>query len=214
MKKYCVIGCPIKHSLSPKIFNRAFRRMKISAQYKAIEVEPRNLAKFMRDFRENYAGANVTIPHKEKIIKFLDKLSPSAKAIGAVNVIVNRRGKLVGHNTDIFGAMTALKQEIRCQKLEVRNCKNFLRGKCAIVLGAGGAARSIVYGLKKAGARVTVLNRTLSHAKKLARDFKLSGVGHRGFGILKDFNPAQSNILINATSVGMWHKKSKALPCR
>lgn len=187
MKKYCVIGYPIKHSLSPKIFNRAFKKLKIPARYEACEVRLENLAKFMRGFREKYSGANVTIPHKEKIIKFLDKLSPEAKKIGAVNVIVNKGGKLIGHNTDCFGAMKALKSAV----------KN-LRGKNATVLGAGGAARAIIYGLKKAGARIAILNRTLSRAKKLARDFKCK------FGGIEDFNPLECDILINATSVGMW----------
>lgn len=198
LKKYCVIGYPIKHSLSSKIFNRAFRRMKISAQYSAVEVAPQDLAKFMQGFRGKYVGANVTIPHKEKILRFLDKLSPEAKKIGAVNVIVNKGGKLIGHNTDVFGAMIALK-----------NLTKKLRGKNAIVLGAGGAARAIVYGLKKAGAKVTVLNRTISRAKKLAQDFKLSGAGNRGYGSPKDLDPAQCDILINATSVGMWPQKAQ-----
>lgn len=196
MKKYCVIGYPIKHSLSPKIFNSAFKKLKIPAQYSAVEVAPRNLARFMQGFCGKYAGANVTIPHKEKILRFLDKLSPSAKAIGAVNVIVNRHGKLIGYNTDVLGAMMALKSSV----------KN-LRNKNTVVLGAGGAARAIVYGLKKAGAKVTILNRTLSHAKKLAQDFKCR------FGAIEKNNFEQCDILINATSVGMWpHKKETPLP--
>lgn len=211
LKKYCVIGYPIKHSLSPKIFNQWFKRMKIPARYFAEEVRPENLAKFIRVFREKYAGANVTIPHKEKTIKFLDKLSPEAKAIGAVNVIVNRRGKLIGYNTDCFGAMEALRQKISC-RLSVISCQTgkFLRGKNVTVLGAGGAARAIVYGLKKAGAKVTVLSRTVSRAKKMAQGFGLASAGQQGFGLLEDFDPTNCDILINATSVGMWTEKVKS----
>ncbi|MBI4994302.1 shikimate dehydrogenase [Candidatus Peregrinibacteria bacterium] len=200
MRKYCVIGYPIKHSLSPKIFNRAFRQLKIPAQYEAVEVRPEKLAAFMRGFRKKYSGANVTIPHKEKILRFLDKLSPEAKKIGAVNVIVNQRGKLVGYNTDVFGAMVALGKEVRGQRSDVR-CHR-LAGSNVVILGAGGAARAIVYGLKKAGAKITVLNRTVSHAEKLARDFKCK------FGALENFDPANCDILINATSVGMCSKET------
>lgn len=194
MNKYCVIGYPIKHSLSPKIFNRWFKKFKIPAQYRTVEVAPRNLAKFMRSFRENYAGANVTIPHKERLLRFLDKLSPEAKKIGAVNVIVNQRGKLVGYNTDCHGAMEALASDSR---LCASHFSKFLRNKKVVVLGAGGAARAIVYGLKKAGARITILNRTVSRAKKLAKEFKCD------YGKLEDFDVRNCDLIVNATSVGM-----------
>ncbi len=185
MKKYCVIGYPVKYSLSPRLFNTAFKKAKLSAKYEFAEVAPGDFGKFMRSFGANFAGANVTIPYKQDVIKYLDKISEEARKIGAVNVIVNKKGKLIGYNTDVFGAMAALKTGIKS-----------LRGKRAIVLGAGGAARAVVYGLKKAGAYVTILNRTLARAKKLARDFKCE------FGGLEDFAPC--DILINTTSVGMW----------
>lgn len=198
--RYCIIGYPVKHSLSPRLFNAAFKKAKLSAQYEFAEIAPEKLGKFMRSFRANFAGANVTIPHKQAIIKYLDKLSPEARKIGAVNVIVNRQGKLIGYNTDVYGAMEA----VRGVESEERKAtgEKFLKGKFAFVLGAGGAARAVVYGLKKAGAHVTVLNRTLAHAKKLARDFKCE------FGRLEDFEKifasAPCDILINTTSVGMW----------
>ncbi|MBI2638242.1 shikimate dehydrogenase [Candidatus Peregrinibacteria bacterium] len=190
-KVYCVIGYPIKHSLSPKLHNAAFRKLKIPARYEAVEVKPRDLAKFMRDYRARYAGGNVTIPHKQTIMKYLDRVSPEAKKIGAVNTIVNREGKLIGYNTDVFGAMFSLQKIGRVA----------LRNKKVMVLGAGGAARAVVHGLKKAGASVTILNRTLAHAKKLASDFRCA------YAALKDFQKCTSrglDILINTTSVGMW----------
>ena len=193
MRKYCVIGYPIGHSLSPKIHNREFRALKLDARYEAIEVKPERLAQFMKNFRENFSGASVTIPHKEKIIKFLDKLSPEARAIGAVNAIVNLGGKLIGYNTDVFGAMSAIRKFFSKK----------LRGKRAVVLGAGGAARAIAYGLKKAGAKVKILNRTLLRAKRLAADFGC------GCGRLSDFNPSGCDLIVNATSVGMWRSKAK-----
>lgn len=227
MDRYCVIGFPVSHSLSPRLHNRAFRKFGIPAMYESREVSPKNLASFMKTFRTRYAGANVTIPHKEKVMKFLDSVSSEARAIGAVNTIVNRGGKLAGYNTDVYGAMLALRtgkwlfenkkldlkkqngawllsEKVANQKFHLgsRNRK-WLSGSRAIVLGAGGAARAIVYGLKKAGAKVVILNRTLSHAKKLAKEFGCE------FGRLEDFKKFASrgiDIVINATSVGMIRK--------
>lgn len=212
VKKYCVIGYPVKHSLSPRLFNAIFKKAKLPARYEFAEVSPANLGNFMCDFRANFAGANVTIPHKKAIIKYLDKLSPEARKIGAVNVIVNRGGKLIGHNTDVFGAMAALKRG--------GNFGKFLKDKRAVVLGAGGAARAVVYGLKKAGAKVTILNRTLAHAKKLARDFDCE-FGNLSLRVvmslrahsLRSVQAPRSNllcdILINTTSVGIIGGKIK-----
>lgn len=187
MRRYCVIGFPVKHSLSPKLHNGWFKKLKIKARYVKEEVKPEDLGKFMRSFRDKYSGANVTIPHKEKIIKFLDKVMPEAREIGAVNVILNENGKLTGFNTDFIGAMAALKTAVRT-----------IKGKRANVLGAGGAARAVIYGLKKDGADVVILNRTIENAKKLAAEFKCK------FGALKDLDAANCDILINTTSVGMW----------
>jgi shikimate dehydrogenase len=196
MKKYCVIGYPIGHSLSPKIHNAAFKKLKIDAKYEAVEVKPQNLKKFMRDFKEKYAGANVTIPHKEQVIKYLDKISPEAKKIGAVNTIVNRGGKLVGHNTDVVGAMVALSGVM--VSLSNHGTGFPFKNKNVVVLGAGGAARAVVYGLKRAGAKVTIVNRTISRAKKLAVEF---GCKYEP-KVLSPFD-----VLINTTSVGMWQKR-------
>lgn len=193
MKRYCVMGYPIKHSLSPKLHNAAFRELKMSAHYEAVEVKPRDLAKFMREYRECYAGGNVTIPLKQVVMKYLDSISSEAKKIGAVNTIVNRGGKLIGYNTDVFGAMFALQKIWRIS----------LRRKKVAVLGAGGAARAVVYGLKKAGSHVTVLNRTLVHAKKLAADFGCA------YGKLENFGTTPCDVLINTTSVGMWPKSNE-----
>lgn len=196
MKHYCIIGYPLGHSLSPKIHNHWFRFKKIHAHYEACEVKPKHLAQFMRTYREKFAGGNITIPHKEKIMRFLDAISPEVRDIGAVNTIVNKNGMLIGYNTDIFGFLYALKKVFR----------KSLRNKKVIVLGAGGASRAIMYGLKKNGAHIVILNRTISHAKKLARIFTCT------YGSLDDFNPIQCDILINATSVGMMKKGESPIP--
>ncbi|MBI5413845.1 shikimate dehydrogenase [Candidatus Peregrinibacteria bacterium] len=186
---YCVIGYPVKHSLSPKLHNGRFKKLKIKARYFQEEVKPEKLGEFMRGFKEKYSGANVTIPHKEKVMKFLDEVAPEAKKIGAVNVIVNRDGKLVGHNTDVVGAIAALKSDVK-----------IIKGQYAVILGAGGAARAVIYGLKNAGSHVLILNRTVENAEKLAAEFDCK------FGALEDFDATNCDILINTTSVGMWPK--------
>lgn len=207
MKYFCVIGHPIKHSLSPRIHNAWFKKKRIKANYKAVEVLPENLAIFMKNFREEFAGANVTIPHKQTVMKFLDWISPEARLIGAVNTIVNRKGKLCGYNTDIVGAMNALKKAGKVWTLT---------GKRVVVLGAGGAARAVVYGLVKAGACVRVLNRTPAHAKKLMNELgakKSKNSYGKIVGSLEDFDPSDCDILINTTSVGMWPNiKDSPLP--
>lgn len=185
---YCVIGHPVAHSLSPKLHNEAFRKRRLPFCYEAVDVSPRNLGHFMKEFRQKYAGANVTIPHKEAVIKYLDRLSPEAESIGAVNTIVNKNGVLIGHNTDVYGALYALQKIGRIR----------LKGKRVVVLGAGGASRAIVYGLTKAGAKVVILNRTLSNSKKLGHVFGAE------YGPIADFQNHACDILINTTSVGMW----------
>jgi len=191
-KNYCVIGYPIKHSLSPRIHNREFKKRGIAARYRAVEVRPENLAAFMKSYKENFDGGNVTIPHKEKVMRFLDWISPEVRAIGAVNTIVNRSGKLEGYNTDVIGAMTALKSAVK-----------IIKDKRAVVLGAGGAARAVIYGLRKAGTKVLILNRTVETAKKLAVEFGCE------YGVLEDFDATNCDILINTTSVGMWPKSTE-----
>lgn len=188
MKKFCVIGTPISHSLSPRVHNAWFRAKGIAAEYSTQEVSAKDLAGFMKRFRNEFAGANITIPHKQRVIKFLDFVSAEAKNIGAVNTIINKNGKLYGYNTDVSGVLKSLIKSIK-----------IIRGKKVVVLGAGGAARATVYGLIKSGAKVSILNRTVAHAKNLAREFSAYS-----FGSLEDFDAANCNILINTTSVGMW----------
>ena len=201
-KNYCVIGYPIQHSLSPRLYNREFKKRGIAARYHAVEVKPENLSAFMKTFRERFEGANVTIPHKENVMRFLDVVSREARAIGAVNTIVKKKGKggmtkLYGYNTDVTGCMEALK----------KNGVRVLKNKRVLVLGAGGAARAVVYCLTRAGAHVTVANRTLAHAKKLARAFGCDAIKMNA----ENINPADFYFIINATSGGMWAPPQRGL---
>lgn len=137
-------------------------------------------------------GASVSIPHKQEVIRYLDKIDPVAKTIGAVNTVANDNGVLTGYNSDWIGAVAALK--------EVTN----LNDKKAIVIGAGGAARAIVYGLTKNKAKVTVYNRTVDKGKELADSFRVSFGGD-----LKDVRKASDyDIVINTTSVGFGSDES------
>ena len=188
---YGLIGKPIEHSLSPVIHNALFKKYNINAVYLTFEVD--DLDSAVKGVKAlGISGLNVTMPYKEQILEFLDELSEEANAIGSVNTVVNREGKLIGYNTDGIGALKALKRFT-----EVEN-KNIL------VLGAGGAGKAIAYTLSRL-AKVVVLNRTERKAKELEK-----------FGVKGDKLSKESlehylgwaDIVINATSLGMNEDKS------
>jgi len=184
----CVIGDPIVHSLSPDIHNPALREIGVDCVYIPVMVEKGEVADFVNLLRElPILGANVTIPNKIEVMKHLDEISPEAEKIGAVNTIVKRRGKLIGYNTDRSSIVHALGETTD------------LKGKNTVVLGAGGAARAVVSGLRSKGANVTILNRTEEKAKKLAKEMgcKASGLSSLKTEIM------DADILINCTSVGL-----------
>lgn len=182
---YGVIGNPVRHSLSPIIHNGVFRRLGIKAVYLAFEVN--DLKKAIDGVRGlGILGLSVTIPFKTAIIPFLDELDELAKEIQAVNTLQNKGGKIVGFNTDWLGAIQALKE------------KNNLRGRKVFLLGAGGAARAIAYGLKKEGCEIFIFNRSPEKGEKLAKE--VGGTYLNKIPGRPEFTP---DLLINATSVGM-----------
>lgn len=181
---YGIIGKPVGHSLSPAMHNAAFESQGINAVYLAFETDsPGKALEAVRTL--GIRGLSVTVPNKEGIITFLDKTDETAATIGAVNTVKNSGGRLTGINTDWIGAVEALRT------------KTDLKGKRAIVLGAGGSARAVVFGLLSQGAHVHIANRTIEKAKDLAGEFGCS------FSGLEDFSRAGGDILINTTSVGM-----------
>jgi shikimate dehydrogenase len=192
---YGVIGHPIAHSLSPVMFNAAFFEYSMDARCEKFDVKPEELRKFMVPDvdKRHFSGLSVTIPHKETIIPLLDEIDETAREIGAVNTVkIVSRGsageksaRTKGFNTDWFGARKALE--------EVTS----LDGKRVLVLGAGGAAAAIVYACRKAGATVTILNRTEEKAKHLADRF------HCGYGVLSQILTHPAEVLVHTTSVGM-----------
>ncbi|MBI4399113.1 shikimate dehydrogenase [Candidatus Micrarchaeota archaeon] len=193
----CVIGHPVKHSLSPAMHNAAFRKLKLNYTYLALPVLREEL-KITLDALKliNTKGLNVTIPHKVEVLKYLDKIDPLAKKIGAVNTIVNIKNKLIGYNTDAYGAIDALGHK------GVR-----LKDKNVVVLGSGGSARAITFALlQEKASSITVLNRTPSNAFSLIQELGTSstssGAGELNNSNLKKYLDS-ADICINTTSLGM-----------
>lgn len=187
-----VIGYPVSHSLSPQMHNSAFAYLGLNYVYLAWEVEPAKLKSAIEGVRGlGIVGLNVTIPHKEKVLNLVDELSEEAEMVGAVNTIHNLDGKLLGYNTDVEGFLRALNEEIE--------------GKKAVVVGAGGAGRAVVYALVSNKARCIILNRTEEKAKELAERYK--GLGEVRAEKLNPTNLREAlrdaDILVNATSLGM-----------
>ncbi|MFA5763620.1 MAG: shikimate dehydrogenase [archaeon] len=183
-KLFAVIGNPVGHSKSPLIHNLALTEKKINGVYLAFKIE--NIKNAIVSMKElGVVGYSVTIPHKLEVIKYLDKIDDKAKRIGAVNTIHNLGGKLIGYNTDCFGAINALKQ------------KTTLKGKRVYLLGVGGASRAIITGLVDEGAIVKIFNRSEKELKKFAKEFDSE------YGLI-DTVDKNFDILINATPVGMY----------
>lgn len=189
--KFClIVGDPVDHSLSPAIHNAAYQYLGIDDQfvYLGSNVKISDLEKVVLAMRvmKNFRGLTCTIPHKIEVLKYLDWIDPVAKKIGAVNTVLNADGVLKGYNTDWQGAIIPL------EKI------TFLKNKKVAVIGAGGAARAIVYGLLLKKAKVKIFNRTVKKAIDLAKEFGCEGAGLNEQKEIKDFE-----IVINATSVGM-----------
>jgi shikimate dehydrogenase len=193
-----LIGWPVEHSLSPSMHNAAFGALGLPWEYRLMPTTPSGLGRAVRELKGSvWRGANVTIPYKESVIRHLDRLSPEAGVIGAVNTIVARDGRCTGHNTDATGFMRALGDQ------------GFQpRGKSALVLGAGGAARAVVYALAQEGSEVVICNRTPERAEALAVSYGRDGVPSRPVvrplrdSVLEE-EIGRCQLLVNATSVGM-----------
>jgi shikimate dehydrogenase len=183
-KIYGILGRPVAHSLSPAMHNAAFRKLGINAAYLAFPVV--DLPQAVAGLRGlDICGASVTIPFKEEIIPLLDKIDPQAARIGAVNTVVREEGRLIGHNTDCLGAVAALK------------ARTGIAGEQFLILGAGGAARAIAFGILEQGGWVCLSDVDTKRAETLARELAVEAVPPEAL----DRCPAA--ILINATPVGM-----------
>lgn len=205
-KLFCVIGDPIEHSLSPAMHNAAFKKLKLNCAYAAFRVAPENLGSAVRGMNTlGFIGASVTIPHKVRVIEFLDELSEEARIIGAVNTIKFRE-KIIGYNTDGIGALKAL----------INNNAN-PKNKKILILGSGGAARAIALTLALKGkvASLTILGVIEEELKKLVDDIKketkIRATGKMMTDKTKKEEIARADILIHCTPVGMHPKTDETL---
>ena len=191
---YGVIADPIGHSLSPHVHNAAFEAEGIDAVYCPFRVPTDSLDQFMKDAsRLGIRGLSVTIPHKEAIARHLTKVDPAVKSIAAVNTVVFDGSEVIGYNTDYNSAMYCLENALGTVAAEPSPVKN----KRVLVLGAGGVARPIVYGLRSRGALVTVASRTRQRSDKLAKSFDCKAIDW------ESRNRALCDVVVNCTPIGM-----------
>jgi shikimate dehydrogenase len=199
-RRVVLIGHPVAHSLSGAMQQAAFDHAGIDARYELWDRAPIALADAIAELRtDEFLGANVTIPHKERVVPMVDRLTEEAHATGAVNTITSEGRKLVGHNTDVEGFKVALDQLVGKQKMP----------RHAVVLGAGGGSRAVVHGLIREGfQRVVVFNRHLHRAESLVKHFARSAA-HMDLRAMPwhesiiESELSKTKVLINATSIGL-----------
>ncbi|MFM2106761.1 MAG: hypothetical protein RL338_1793 [Chloroflexota bacterium] len=199
-KRVVLIGHPVSHSLSAAMQQAAFDQLGIDARYELWDREVPALAGALDELRgDEFLGANVTIPHKEKAATLVDRLTEEAASTGAVNTITREGKRLVGHNTDVAGFRVALDRLVGRQKMP----------RHAVVLGAGGAGRAVVHALITGGfQRVVVFNRHLHRAEQLCRHFARSA-SHMELRALPwheavlEAELGKAKVLVNATSIGL-----------
>ncbi len=193
-----LIGYPLAHSLSPQIHNAAFRSCGLEGDYSLFPIAPddmlalKDLLTSVRTGRIH--GLNVTIPHKQNVIQFLDEFTPMAGAIGAVNTVYLRDSKLLGHNTDVFGFIADLNHFLEDSSLVAHHS--------ALVLGSGGAARAVVYALLTNGWDVTLAARRIEQAQQLASSFTNYNLRITST-LLSKIDSSNIALIVNTTPVGM-----------
>ena len=199
--KFAVIGDPIKHSKSPVMHNAAYSALGMNAEYSAVHVKKDDLEDFAHYARNNLNGFNVTVPHKENIIQFLDGVSELSAKTGSVNTVTVKDGKLFGDSTDGYGLAEAVKESFDLQ----------IEGKSFLFIGCGGTVKAVSYYLADEGAEaVRIANRTVSKAEQLAGKLRNTQKG----GTVIEAVPladksavsaavAKTDIVIQATSLGL-----------
>jgi len=209
-KLFAVIGYPLSHSLSPVMHAAALAKTKMPGLYIPFEIEPAHFKKVMAEFRSlPFAGINVTVPYKEKIIPYLDRLSAEAQCIGAVNT-VSCGSKLIGYNTDAYGFIASLKKDLQFKP----------PGKRVLIIGAGGAARACIYGLAKEKVHAICIadcdtKKALTLKKHFERYFKkvlfsVCRADPEDYKILLE----EVDLLVNATPIGLKKSDSSIVPAR
>ena len=193
-KKFGIIGKPLSHSLSPELHNFWFKKYKISGSYSLIEIEKNEIEGVIKKMRSNELhGLNVTVPYKQAVIPFLDLIVDEAKKTMSVNTIsLNKEGKVVGNNTDVYGLEQGFINKINSQNLDKDK---------VLILGAGGVAPSVIYALSEKGIKqIFISNRTMEKAENIKKIFPF-------IKIIKweniEIEAENMNIIINATSLGL-----------
>lgn len=197
MKIYGLIGYPVRHSLSPAMQNAAFKHLGIDAEYRLFQVTPDELEEFFFNFKKRLCGINITIPHKESSIEYMDELGGEAKSIRAINTVVLQDDRLIGYNTDETAFLRSLKEDLNFSP----------SGKKAIVFGAGGASRAVSFGLiKDKIKRIILVDVDTEKAASLAEDLNKAGCDAAAVEsnemAIKELL-LNSDLLVNASPCGM-----------
>ncbi len=200
----CLIGHPVSHSFSPIMHNAQIKELGLDYVYTAYDVHPDNLEKAVIGFKAlNIKGINVTIPHKENIMQYLDEIDPIAKKIGSINTIKNEDGFLIARNTDVAGAKKAL-LDVGCS----------VPGKKILVLGAGGVARALCFILAEEAEQIIltdlVEDRVMNLAKEVRKKMDVDIKGKISNNLMIKEEIENTDILINATPIGMHPKIDKS----
>lgn len=200
-----LIGYPLSHSLSPKIHTAALKACDLEGNYSLFPIRPEDKQGLKGVLNQVHTkqihGLNVTIPHKQNVIEFIDELTPTAKAIGAVNTIYLKDEKIIGDNTDASGFLRDLKRFIGNRESEIVNPKS------AIVLGAGGSARAVVYALLNDGWNVAIASRRIEQAKEISSSFPNYSSRIMNYQLpitnLTNLQSSTFNLIVNTTPIGM-----------
>ncbi len=202
---FCLIGQPVEHSMSPTMWNPALQELGLDFIYIAFDVHPDQLKEAINGIRAlGIKGVNVTIPHKEKVMSFLDEIDPFAQKLGAINTIKNEDGYLKARNTDADGAKKSL-LDAGC----------IISNKKVLMIGAGGVARALCYMLSEEAEKIVLLDIIEEKARKLANEVKekmnADIIGKLSNESTIEEEIKSADILINATPIGM-HPKTDATP--
>ncbi len=209
LKLYGIFGYPLSHTLSPAMHEAAFRQLGINASYIVLELVPAAFKKMMsRSSELVLSGFNVTVPYKETVMRYLDEVRPEARAIGAVNTVYRRGKRWVGTNTDMEGFLIALGRDGKFHPF----------GKNAVILGAGGAARAVVYGLSREGAREVLITdcfpekaRRIANAMRRLFPKTLFRAVPAGNQKVKEALQ-KADVIINATPLGLKPGDPEVIP--
>ena len=197
MSQVWLIGHPVAHSLSPAMHNAAFAKLGLPHLYEAKDTASEELAATLeRMRRDDVLGANVTIPHKETVLRLLDEVDEEARRIGAVNTIVRRGGRLIGHNTDKYGFEKAIETQVSNGSVGFPFAEDSI-----LILGAGGAARACAVALLEHGNNVDIANRDPARAEALARSIEVGGRHPRV--VPWPNGPEPGDAVVNATPLGL-----------